>query len=67
MIVDPELKPVTSPVEFTAATDGLKLDHATFALVTSLSFLLYTIAVNCTVPPTGKRDDGGWRTSGSDA
>jgi hypothetical protein len=52
IVAEPAAAPVTTPLEFTVAADGLLLVHVTVLPESALPLASFGVAVNCTVCPT---------------
>src|SRR5205809_730624 len=59
IVADPAVTPVTSPVPFTLAADGLLLDHVIDRPTSVLPFASFSVAVSCSVWPSFTVADAG--------
>jgi hypothetical protein len=59
MVVDPTARPVTSPVDDTLAVLVLLVNHVTVSFVSTLPSPSLTVALSCTVAPTGTEAEVG--------
>src|SRR5207249_4018060 len=59
IVAAPTVTPVTTPLVLTVATDGLELVHVTVRPVSGLPFTSWSVAVSCSVCPTGTLPDAG--------
>src|SRR5256886_2702544 len=59
IVAEPAVTPVTSPVPFTPAADGLLLDHVIDRPTSGLPFASFSVAVSCSVWPSFSVADPG--------
>src|SRR5213083_963424 len=59
IVADPAVTPVTSPVPFTPAADGLLFDHVMDRPTSVLPFASFSVAVSCSVCPSFTVADAG--------